>query len=153
MKVAAIADIHDNLVNLEKCLDSCRQEKIENLICCGDITNSETLGYMSDNFPGKIMLVKGNMELYGEQELTSYGNIYYGERVGYFEIDDKIAGACHEPFLIDKVMERKDCHIVFYGHTHQPWEETRNGVKVVNPGTLGGVFYRPTFAVWDTETD
>jgi hypothetical protein len=153
MKVAIISDIHDNLANLEKCLKTCRKEGIKELICCGDVTNSETLAYLSENFSGKIMLVRGNMELYGEQELTQYENIDYRNRVAHFEVDDKVVGVCHEPFLIDKVLEREDCHIVFYGHTHKPWEETRNGVKLINPGTLGGVFSRSTYAVWDTETD
>jgi hypothetical protein len=152
MKVAVIADIHDNLTNLERCLDLCRENNIENIICCGDVTNSETLGYISDHFKGRIMLVRGNMEIYGEQEIANHDNIDYGDRVGYFEVGNKIVGVCHEPFLVDKILERKDCYIVFYGHTHRPWEETRDGVRIVNPGTLGGVFSRPTYAVWDTET-
>ncbi|MFH1192432.1 MAG: metallophosphoesterase family protein [bacterium] len=39
---------------------------------------------------------------------------------------------------------------VFYGHTHKPWEEMVGECKLLNPGTLAGMFYRATFAVWDT---
>lgn len=153
MKIIIIADIHDNLTNLKQCLDYARESGVGRLICCGDVTNSETLRYMSDHFKGNIMLVRGNMEIYGEQEVADYSHIYYGGRVGYFEVGNRTVGVCHEPYLIDKVLERKDCYIVFYGHTHRPWEETKNGVRIVNPGTLGGVFSRPTYAIWDTETD
>jgi len=45
------------------------------------------------------------------------------------------------------------CDIIFYGHTHKPWIEEKNGVKLVNSGTLGGVFQKATFAVWDTDQD
>jgi predicted phosphodiesterase len=43
------------------------------------------------------------------------------------------------------------CDIIFYGHTHKPWIEIKNGIQIVNPGTLGGVFTPATFAVWDTD--
>jgi predicted phosphodiesterase len=53
--------------------------------------------------------------------------------------------------MISKVLGENGVMIVFYGHTHEPWIEERRGVKVINPGTLGGVFANATFAVWDTE--
>jgi hypothetical protein len=153
MKVAVIADIHDNLTNLEKCLDFCLENNIEKMICCGDVTNSETLKYMADNFSGEIFLVRGNMEIYEEEEAGQYNNINYLGRIGHADIAEKTIGMCHEPFLLDKVLEEKECDMVFYGHTHQPWEEARKGTRIINPGTLGGVFSKPTYAVWNTETD
>ena len=65
MKIAIISDIHDNLVNLKKCLDWCGQNGAEAVICCGDVTNGETLAFLRDNFRGPIHLVRGNMEIYG----------------------------------------------------------------------------------------
>lgn len=152
MKVAVIADIHDNLTNLQQCLGHCRENNIQKMICCGDVTNGETLKYMAENLKGEIMLVKGNMEIYEEPEVKQYKNINYGGRIGLFQVDDKVAGACHEPYLIDKVLEQGECDMVFYGHTHKPWEEIKRNTRVVNPGTLGGMFSRSTYAIWDTET-
>ena len=40
MLIAIISDIHDNLVNLTKCLNWCNANKIKTIICCGDITNN-----------------------------------------------------------------------------------------------------------------
>lgn len=153
MKVVIISDIHDNLENLKKCLDWCRGKKIEKIICCGDVTNSESLQFLANNFLGGIHLVKGNVELYEEEELVGYKNINYSGRVGRVEFDNKKIGFCHEPYLISKVLEKGDCDIVFYGHTHRPWSEDQEGVKIINPGTLGGVFQRATFAFWQTEKD
>jgi hypothetical protein len=182
MKIAIISDIHDNLVNLEKCLSWCERNKIQRLVCCGDVTNSETLKFLSDNFKGIIYLVRGNMEIYDEVEVEQHNNIEYLGRIGKVELGGKIAGICHEPayitkiisssgrignkndfadtessvkisagkpYLIDKLRE-SCCDVVFYGHTHKPWEERREGVKIVNPGTLGGMFAKATFAVWDS---
>lgn len=152
MKTAIISDIHDNLVNLNKCLNWCGENKIEELICCGDVANGETLEFLSRNFTGIIHLVKGNMEIYNEKEVERHGNIKYYGRIGYFNIGDKTIGFCHEPFLIKKVLEQGKCDIVFYGHTHEPWIEKRDGIATVNPGTLGAVFQKATFAVWDSES-
>lgn len=153
MKLAIISDIHDNLVNLEKCLTWCWENKIKNIICCGDVTNSQTLKFLSENFSGDIYLVKGNIEIYNEDEIKQYKNIKYFGKTGRFELSKKNIGFCHELYLVEEVLEKNKCDIVFYGHTHKPWEGEARGTKVVNPGTLGGMFAKATFAVWDTASD
>lgn len=183
MKIAIISDIHDNLVNLEKCLAWCKKETVKKIICCGDVTNSETLGILSAGFNGEIFLVRGNMEIYGEDEIKLFKNYVYGGRTAIFEIGGKKVGVCHEPFLIKEVFAssavavrrrtkasspfqtclpvgregppaggRGGLDIIFYGHTHKPWIEEKNGMQIANPGTLGGVFTPSTFAVWETES-
>lgn len=152
MKFLVIADIHDNLVNLEKCLKWGKGEKIENAICCGDAVNADTLKYLAENFK-TIYLARGNMEIYGEQEIKKYKNINYCGRFGVFEIGGKNIGLCHEPWFIEKVLEIKKCSVIFYGHTHKPWIEEKGGIITANPGTLGGVFNKASFAVWDSVSD
>lgn len=152
MKVAVISDIHDNLANLAKCLDWCRQQSISRLICCGDVTNVETIDFLSKNFKGKIELVRGNADNFGDKELLNYKNIhYYGRAGGQLEIDKKNVGLCHEPALADDLLKAGQYDIIFYGHTHKPWREERTGVIMINPGTLGGGFTKATFAVWDSQ--
>jgi len=157
MKIAIISDIHDNLVNLEKCLKWCKENKIEEIICCGDVTNSETLKFLSANFKGIIYLIRGNAEIYDEDEITlprratKYKNIKYYGRAGCFKIDKINICICHEPFFIDDILDKNKCDIVFYGHTHKPWESLKNGTKLINPGTLSGTFQKATFAVLNSE--
>lgn len=152
MRIAIIADIHDNLVNLEKCLKWGKENEIAELICCGDVTNGETLGFLAENFSGKIRLVRGNMDIYDEAEVKDHPNIIYYGRTGRARIGRFDAGFCHEPFLIGEVLKKGRCGIVFYGHTHKPWIKEEDGVITANPGTLGAVFQKATFAVWDAET-
>lgn len=149
-KFLVISDIHDNLVNLEKCLDWGKGEGISRAICCGDIVNGETLAYLAKNLK-TFYLVRGNLELYDEAETEKYKNINYLGRFGVFEIDGKTAGLCHEPWHIKSVLDKQPCKIFFYGHTHEPWINEKDGVVTANPGTLGGVFSKATFAVWDSE--
>ncbi len=151
MKIAIISDIHDNLTNLNKCLDWCKENGIEVLICCGDITNLETVSFMASNFKKDIYLVKGNCGLFQDNEIAQFNNINYLGRFGCIELSGRKIGICHEPFFISKVKELGDCDIIFYGHTHKPWINDDNKVIEVNPGTLGGVFQRATFSFYDTK--
>ena len=152
MKIIIISDIHDHEVNLKKALNWCGKEGISQMICCGDVTNNETLRIISQNFEGKVYLVRGNIELYAEEDLKNYNNIEYGGRVAVWKFENITVGACHEPYLIAKVLEKGSPDIVFYGHTHKPWEETQEKTRIINPGTLSGTFSRATFAVFDTES-
>lgn len=153
MKIAIIADIHDNSATLDKFLDWAGENDMEAVVCCGDVTTVETLGVLSSKFKKDIFLVRGNMEIFEDEEVNGFSNIDYPGRVGLWDIGDKKIGACHEPYLIDKVLEKDTPDLVFYGHTHKPWEEKRGKTRVVNPGTLGGVFSEASFAVYDTEAE
>ncbi len=149
MRIAIISDIHDNQVNLKKFLLWARDEDIDKLICCGDVTDGETLNILATGFEGGIFLVKGNAEIYNEKDIEKYDNIEYGGKQAVFSVDGSEFGLCHEPFLADKILERGPVPLIFCGHTHKPWIEDKNGAKLVNPGTLGGMFARATFAFWD----
>jgi hypothetical protein len=153
MKIAIISDIHDNLANLKIFLNWAKKESIEKIICCGDVTNSETVDFLAKSFAGEIILVRGNMEVYDEALLSRYLSFNYLGRFGVLEIDEVWVGICHEPEYLPQVIEKnKGVKIIFYGHTHKPWLETKDGITLVNPGTLGGVFQKASFAFWDTQT-
>jgi len=152
MRFLVISDIHDNLVNLKKCINWGNRENVDNAICCGDVVNAQTLAYLAENF--EIMhLVRGNLEIYDEPEIKKYKNINYLGRFGVFEVDGKIVGLCHEPWYIKSVLNIKPCQIVFYGHTHEPWISENGGRLTANPGTLGGVFNKASFAFWDSASN
>ena len=87
MKILIVSDIHDNLVNLEKCLVWCKAERIEKIICPGDVTNIDSIKYLSHNFKGEIFLVSGNAELFEEDELSTYKNINFGGAIMIFSLD------------------------------------------------------------------
>jgi len=53
----------------------------------------------------------------------------------------------------DKILKKEKVNNIFYGHTHKPWTYQEKGIKMLNPGPLGGMFCRATFAVWDTKED
>jgi len=153
MLIAIIADVHDNLPNLKKCLDWCEKNKIEGLICCGDLANIETLSYLAENFKKSIYLVKGNADSYSDKETKKLKNINYFGETGKFKLGEKSVGICHWPYLIDKLTEDGNCEIIFYGHTHKPWITEKDGIKKINPGEMSGMFGLSTFAVWNAENN
>jgi len=152
MRLAIISDIHDNLINLEKCLQYCKNENIPNLIFCGDTTTIQTAAYLAANFHGEIFMVRGNIELWEEEEIRPYKNINYLKEMGVIEIDGINIGLCHEPDKVNKLLEKNDPQpeFIFYGHTHKPWLEKRGLATIVNPGNMAGVWHQATFATFDT---
>jgi len=152
MRLAIIADIHDNLVNLEKCLTWCRQNNLQKLICLGDITTSETLNFLATNFPGEIFLVSGNGELYSENELSAYPNIHFHKTTGEIYENNLKIGFVHEKRRLAKLDQntKNKFNFLFYGHSHQPWLEKNGSTTIANPGNLAGIFYQATFAILET---
>jgi len=156
MKIAIISDTHDNVPNLEKALAWMKENNIEQLIHCGDLcAPSILIKTLAPNFSGAIHMVFGNVE---DRELTfakakDFSNVkHYGD-LGETEIGGKRIAFIHYPEKAKELAESGKYDLVFYGHNHKPWEETVGNCRLVNPGTLAGLFNKATFAVYDIATD
>lgn len=69
--------------------------------------------------------------------------------VGKIELAKKKIAFIHYPWEARKLVSKYD--IVFYGHTHMPWQKKVGNCFLVNPGNAAGIVFKPTFAVYDTE--
>ena len=157
MKLAIISDTHDNLLNLEKALEWIKKQGIEIIIHCGDVCSPATLKQILKQFTGKFFLVFGNVD--GDRfrmakfAYENFPNLKIFPELGEIEIDNKKIGFCHFPKFSKGLAQSGEYDLVFYGHTHKPWEEKIGECRLVNPGNLSGFPYKATFAVYDTETD
>lgn len=160
MKIAILSDSHDNIANLHKALDYLKKEGIKNIIHCGDVCAPSTLKELSEKFEGKINVIFGNVDgdhfrstRLADTELKNV--LLYGE-MGEMELDGKKIAFTHFPKFARGLAMTGDFDIVFYGHTHEPWEEKigleNKKVQLVNPGTLAGMFTKATFAIYNTKT-
>lgn len=151
VKIAIISDTHDNLKNLEKALSEIKKEKIQAILHCGDIFSPETLKVISDNFKGEIYAVisTSDFEFIGNED--KFKNLKLFNEFGKIEIDDKKIAFAHVPEIAKTLAIKEKPDIIFYGHTHKPWAEKVNKSILVNPGNLAGIFYKATFAIYDTE--
>jgi len=156
MKVAIISDIHDNIPNLDKVLRYCVDKDIKKIICCGDFGSEETMKYLSENFIGKVRAVFGNADdnhVEYEKAFKMFFNIEFGKDTNEFTIDEKHVLVVHEPAHYEPYLSREDIQYIFYGHTHKPWQEFKDGKIILNPGNVSNFRYSPTFAVWETKND
>ena len=151
MLIAITSDIHDNIPNLNQCLALCREAGVQEMICCGDVANYDTLKFLSKNFSKPIHLVRGNADIYEADSVGEFENIKLYGRVGRFKFDKINIGFCHEPFLFDYVLKNGHCNYIFYGHTHKPWIDGRGETKFINPGNISGTGFRASFALWNTD--
>ncbi len=145
MKVAIIADLHDNEPYLAAFLTT---DYTDALLICGDIGHAETLEIISKSFSGTIYFVFGNADLFEAKDIPD--NIINLGETGIIDLGGKKIGLCHEPYKIKKLLEEKP-YVIFHGHTHTPWITQQDETWIINPGTLGGVRSASTFAVWDTD--
>ena len=86
---------------------------------------------------------------------TGQAKLNFCNKFGEIEIDNKKIAFTHFPSQAKKLAKKGKYDLVFYGHTHKPWiqqiSNLRKSTLLVNPGNLCGVFYKPSFAVYDTE--
>src|SRR3989344_4911983 len=156
MKFAIISDTHGNVANFKKVVDWLNKENIQLILHCGDIGNPESLKESLADFKGEFFGVFGNMDKDFKILLEEYNKIpgvEINEDVFEKEIDKKRIAFTHFPDMAKKLAQSGKFDVVFYGHTHRPWEEKVGECRMINPGELAGQFQKPTFAIYDTETD
>lgn len=141
MKIGVISDSHDNLPNLKKALEWLNKEKIKLVLHCGDISSQETIDFANKIFKGDIKYVKGNADF--DLDLPDSMEHQYNSK--------KIAFA-HFPDIAKKLAQSGKFDLVFYGHTHRPWDEKVGNCHMINPGEIAGQFYKPSFTVYNTAT-
>jgi len=165
MHIAITSDIHDNIPNLEKVLQYCRERKIDKMICCGDLATIETLEHLVENFSGEIFFALGNADQrhFPEESFKdhTHKNTCIFENFGEEEFDGKAVAFVHFPEIAKELSETGKYDFVFHGHTHKPWISSieHMGVQgkrtctILNPGNVANQYYPPTFAIWNTGND
>jgi len=140
MKIAVVSDTHNNWPNFKKAIDWIKNEKISLILHCGDISTQEIIDQAKNLFEKEIKFVKGNgdhgLDLPEKMEL---------------EFNKKRMAFTHFPDIAKKLVQSGKYDLVFYGHTHRPWDEKVGDTHMINPGEIAGQFYKPSFAVYDTE--
>lgn len=140
MKIAIISDSHNNTKNIEKAIEWIKNQNIQLILHCGDIASQETINFANSIFKGEIKYVKGNADW--DLDLPEKMELEFNKH--------KIAFT-HFPDIAKKLSQSGKFDMVFYGHTHRPWDEKIGSTHMINPGELAGQFYKPSFAVYDTE--
>lgn len=153
MKIAIVSDTHGNVPNFQKMVDWLNKQEIKVILHAGDIGDPASLKESLHKFRGDFFGVFGNMDKNYKiltDEYNKIPRVKIIENVYEGEFDGKHIAVTHFPDTAKKLAQSGKFDVVFYGHTHRPWDEKVNECHMINPGELAGQFYKPTFAVYDT---
>lgn len=152
--IAIFSDCHDDYFNLKKFLNYCKQNEINKIIFCGDLSNEDTLNYLTKNFLGEIFIVGGNADLFEAKITKKYKNIHYSEKILFAEIEKSKIVVIHKPKELEDFLSKTKDHFdyAFCGHTHRPIIKKIRKTIMANPGTLNGPEPQASFAILNSKT-
>lgn len=149
MKIAIFSDVHDNLSRWQEAAEVIKSEKIRIGICCGDIGDLPTIEKIAESFD-TLYLVLGNLDYHAKEKTVLFpGNIKFTLDYGDVELEGKKTAFTHNQHLARKLAESNRYDLVFYGHTHTPWEEKIGSITLLNPGEVAGQFGKASFCIYD----
>ncbi len=154
MTIAVISDLHDNLADWAIINRVLAERQITTLINCGDTAAPAMIQEMGRTFSGIIHTVFGNVadrELETEAVKNLSNITHHGDRGG-IELEGKRIGFVHHPEVAEAMAKTGEFDLVCHGHTHLKRWETLGSCFILNPGTAGGMFQYPSFAVVDLAT-
>jgi putative phosphoesterase len=152
MKIAVVSDIHGNMAYLAKAKTIIDEQKLEIVVCCGDIQDEEAFLEL-DSWEQKVYIAFGNAD-YAIRENLGHGSLLAKHvevflDYGVLNIGGTKLAFCHYSKYAEKLAESGRFDIVFYGHDHKPWERKIGRTVMLNPGEIQARDGRPTFAIYD----
>lgn len=156
MKIGVMSDTHDNLSNFIFGLNTFREEGIETVIHCGDLTSLEMVShfegfrviYAFGNIDHATGAIKSRLEKMREDNYA--GLVFRGNLDG---VPIAVTHSHMEGMLMDLVREKR-YKWLFHGHTHEKRDEIVQGVRIINPGALGGMGReRRCFCIVDLDSE
>jgi len=153
VKIAIMADIHDNLDNLRHSIRLINALQCKAVLIAGDFVSPLVVPSMR-KFHCPVVACFGDND--GNQIGIAGGMKIVGT-LGYAPMCWKSPDGvrflmCHQLNDVRDVLGESD--VVIFAHTHRPSVVTdKSGRLFVNPGEVGGwMFRKPTIAVYDTGT-
>ena len=146
MKIGILTDTHDDAAATQRALQACASAGCTLIVHAGDVCS-----------PFTARLIKNS----GIPHLAVFGN-NDGDRIHlamildikpaprYEEIEGTRIVIFHEPF-INRLIDPTRVDLLIYGHTHRLDFSERDGMQIINPGTVAGVLAEArTCALYDT---
>lgn len=146
MKLFFISDIHGSYYYTRKALEAFRREEAEYIAILGDVLyhgarnplpleyNPQETAKVLNELAGRIIAIRGNCDSEVDQMvldfpiMADYASILYNGR-RLFLTHGHLYNDSHLPKL-------KENDILFYGHTHVPELEKKDGLYMINPGSI-----------------
>lgn len=129
MKILVISDTHRSCANLNQVLE--KEEGIDAMIHAGDIEGKENQMFYAIH--GPVYMVAGNNDFFSSLPEEVEGEIAghrffltHGHRY-YVSVGEE---------RIEREGRKRGAELVIYGHTHRISVDKRDGIWILNPGSL-----------------
>ena len=146
MKLFFLSDIHGSVYYTKKALEAFEKEKADYLVILGDELyhgprNPLPKGYdpkevaeLLNEYKNKIIAVRGNCDSEVDQMMLEYPlmsdyNIIFYNKKRIFVTHGHIYNKVNMPNITDG-------DVLIYGHTHIPLAEKKDGIYILNPGSI-----------------
>ena len=111
-------------------------------VFCGDGEGLENVLQSMPGCPAELFMVAGNCDYY--TTLNEDAVFPLGSHKVFLTHGHKYALRRNLSALAS-FAEKNGCDLCFFGHTHIPADETINGIRLINPGSLGLPRQEPAF--------
>lgn len=156
MKSLICSDIHDHINNLKTALQIAQTSNCDSIICCGDLCSPFIIDifHKYNNLPVHIIFgnndgdqfniqnkcIINNKSRDNQSQIKIYGQfcIKNNEQNMAGIPDDVSLAVHHYPQTATSAFKSGEYNFAFYGHTHIPKLEIRDGKLLANPGSLMG---------------
>lgn len=153
--IGIISDTHGNRDNAQRALSILSERGIHALVHCGDIGDHELVKLFSQF---DVWLVAGNVDndfqalARASEESLGPGRLAMTQR---FEHGGKKFAVCHgHTNALPRLIDAGNIDYLLCGHTHHRRDDRENGMRIINPGALGGIRRESrSFAILDETRD
>lgn len=141
MLLGILSDTHNNLANLRTALAILRDEQVDTLIHCGDITDVETAQQLAEF---RVICTLGNGD-WNASEIQRNLRYFRPDNVLGLSFQGELGGVQvaathgHLQGILDNLVQSGQYAYVFHGHSHRHKDEQIGATRVINPGALGGL--------------
>lgn len=137
MKIAVFSDIHGSVSGMNAVLHIVKSEKPQKVVFCGDLfggwTDNTQIANAAQNIDSTLYFVKGNNDRFDAQLIDGGMEenvlMYHFGRTLFFTHGDRYNG-----WNIPPVLQNNDA--IIFGHTHVSSLTERNGLFVLNVGSV-----------------
>jgi len=154
MIIAVLSDCHDHIGNLQRALP--KLQEAQAVLFCGDFCAPFTLKMLAEGFPGPVHATFGNNDGDVFLMLTvarQVGNVTFHKPIAQLELGGKRIAVAHYPEIGEALALSGKYDAVFSGHNHKAQVQTLGATLWGNPGEVMGRLGKPTFGLYDTETN
>ena len=131
MRVAIVSDSHGGMLHLQRFVEYCKAENIEQVCHLGDVLDD--VRYLRGELTIPVAAVPGNCDVFA-REAREISFSMEGKR--FLLVHGDKFGVKYGYERLSYYAEEKGMDVALFGHTHAPFIGYMGNVLMINPGAL-----------------